>query len=323
MSGTGNITGGNILFGSGVVSGTGNITGLNITSTNSISAGNTISATGNIISNSAVVSNSISTGYITNSGDTQLSGNITANGNGRILGNLTVDNNIFLPFKLSGNGAISVNGNIAGGNIFSDYAIYANTTITAGGNVAGGNLLTVGLISATGNLNSGNVNTTNLSLTGNIISPLNVTGNITGGNITTTGYGNIGNLNVSGTSNLGSITGFTVGQYNTATSGTVNINRNNGQVQVIAPTANVTIGNFQNFVTSTSNVAQTDSITILVQQGSTPQFVNMPTGNSQIKYSANVYLVGTTANATSLINVTAANISGTATYLVTVSPEFV
>jgi hypothetical protein len=41
--------------------------------------------------------------------------------------------------------------------------------LTVAGNVQGGNLLTVGLVSATGNVSANNVNTGNASVTGNII----------------------------------------------------------------------------------------------------------------------------------------------------------
>jgi hypothetical protein len=79
--------------------------------------------------------------------------------------------------------------------------------VSASGNVTGGNLLTGGAISATGNLTSGNVNTGILSLSGNVISPINTTSNITttatvtSGNVAATyvsASGNVdgGNVNV-------------------------------------------------------------------------------------------------------------------------------
>jgi hypothetical protein len=80
VSGTGNITGGNVLFGSGVVSGTGNITGGNVLT------GGLISATGNITGgNLAIVGN---TATITSANyqigyleipQISLSANVTAN----------------------------------------------------------------------------------------------------------------------------------------------------------------------------------------------------------------------------------------------------
>jgi hypothetical protein len=72
----------------------------------------------------------------------------------------------------------------------------------------------------------------------------------------------------------------------------------------------------------TNNDAQVDTITIIVKQGATPYTVTLPTG-SAYKYAGNVSTVGNTANAVTLISVTAANVGGTTTYLTTVSPEFV
>jgi len=61
--------------------------------------------------------------------------------------------------------------------------VTASGNISAVGNIAGGNITTAGLISATGNITGGNVNAAGLSLTGNVVSALNVTGNITGSNV--------------------------------------------------------------------------------------------------------------------------------------------
>lgn len=125
---------------------------------------------------------------------------------------------------------------------------------------------------------------------------------------------------------LGSLRAYHEYQYSTATSGTVNIDKNNAQIQYIAPTANVTVGSFQNFVTTASNSAsslnQTDTVTLIIKQGATPYTVSMPTGNASIKYASGNSTVGTTANAVTMINITGSNIGGAAMYLVTISPEF-
>jgi hypothetical protein len=69
-------------------------------------------------------------------------------------------------------------------------------------------LATGGLISAVGNVVGGNLQAAGLSLSGNVVSALNVTGNIAGGNIATPGevsaVGNVsgGNVNISGTGML-------------------------------------------------------------------------------------------------------------------------
>jgi len=55
------------------------------------------------------------------------------------------------------------------------------------GNAIHGNVVTAGLITATGNIIGGNLNATGLSLSGNVVSALNVTANVTGGNLLTPG----------------------------------------------------------------------------------------------------------------------------------------
>jgi hypothetical protein len=72
----------------------------------------------------------------------------------------------------------------------------------------------------------------------------------------------------------------------------------------------------------TNNDPQVDTLTIIVEQGTTPYTVTLPTG-AAFKYAGNVTTVGATANAVTMISVTAANVRGTTTYLTTVSPEFV
>jgi hypothetical protein len=175
--------------------------------------------------------------------------------------------------------------------------------LNALGNINGGTLNTGGSISATGNITGGNLRTSGL---------VSATGNITGGNITTTGI-----------STLGSLKTYSEAQYTLATSGTVNIDKTNAQVQYLAPTANVTIGSLTNFVTSQGGQNQADTVTLIIKQGATPYTITMPTGNAAIKYAGNVTTVGTTANSVTMASISAANVGGAALYLVTVSPEFV
>jgi hypothetical protein len=92
--------------------------------------------------------------------------------------------------------AFNVTGNIAGGNITTPGLISAIGNIT-GGNVLGGANVnatthTGTTVSVTGNIIGGNLNAAGLSLSGNVVSALNMTtaitttGNITGGNILAT-----------------------------------------------------------------------------------------------------------------------------------------
>ena len=126
---------------------------------------------------------------------------------------------------------------------------------------------------------------------------------------------------------LGSLRSYNEFQYATATSGTVNIDKTNAQVQFIAPTANVTIGDFQNFVTTandgTNNDTQSDTVTLIIQQGATPYTVTMPTGNASIKYAGGVSTIGATANAVTMVSISAIRSAANATmYLASVSSEF-
>ena len=111
----------------------------------------------------------------------------------------------------------------------------ANLTLSVTGNANVGNLGTAGLIIATGNISGGNINTAGtVTATGNgtfgNISTTGSGGNITGANVISantltatvglnvTGNANVGNLNVTGLSNLGNvgnvtITGGTNGYY--------------------------------------------------------------------------------------------------------------
>jgi hypothetical protein len=94
---------------------------------------------------------------------------------------------------------VSATGNVVAGNVNTGIlsltgniisALNASLTVTAGGNITAvgnviaGNVTTTGLVSAAGNVTGGNINAVGLSLSGNVISALNVTGNITGANIT-------------------------------------------------------------------------------------------------------------------------------------------
>jgi hypothetical protein len=129
---------------------------------------------------------------------------------------------------------------------------------------------------------------------------------------------------MSATSRLGAVVTSSDLQFATATTGGFNVNRNNGETQLIAPTGNVTINGFLNFLqTSTAAPTQRTSVDLIVKQGATPYTVSLPTGNASILYAGNVSTVGTTANAATIINISCANVASAALYLVTVSSEFI
>jgi hypothetical protein len=111
-----------------------------------------------------------------------------------------------------------------------------------------------------------------------------------------------------------------------STSGSITISKANGQVQQITPSGNITIDGYSNFVSSASNgsatIEQADTVTLIIAQGATPYDVTMPSG-ATYKYSGNTTTVGNTASSVTMISITAVRISGTTTYLTTISPEFV
>jgi hypothetical protein len=122
---------------------------------------------------------------------------------------------------------------------------------------------------------------------------------------------------------LGSLRAYHTYSFVAATSGTVNIDKNNGQAQYIAPTGNITIGDFQNFVTSASDSINTDfqndTVTVVVNQSATPYTVTMPTGNSSIRYSGGVSTVSSTADSVSTITITAYNNGSGSVYFVNIA----
>ena len=74
---------------------------------------------------------------------------------------------------------------------------------------------------------------------------------------------------------------------------------------------------------SVSALNQTDTVTLIIEQGATPYTVTMPTGNTAIRYAGNVSTVASTANTTTMISITAYRTSANATgYLTTISPAF-
>ena len=126
---------------------------------------------------------------------------------------------------------------------------------------------------------------------------------------------------------LGSLRAYHTFQAGGNTSGTWDINKNNGQVQAVSLTGNVTIGSYTNFVTtandSVNNDTQSDTVTLIIEQGATPYTVTMPTGNTAIRYASNVTTVTSTANTTTMIAITAYRTAANATgYLTTISPAF-
>ena len=129
---------------------------------------------------------------------TQTITNKVYNGTSVSVSGNVVGGNVTTAGLISATGNITSAANVAGGNVIST-ALVKGVTISASGNVIGGNVTTAGLISATGNITGGNINAAGLSLSGNVISALNMTTNITTtGNITAGNVSATGNINIAG-----------------------------------------------------------------------------------------------------------------------------
>ena len=125
---------------------------------------------------------------------------------------------------------------------------------------------------------------------------------------------------------FGIIDRFTEHRYDTATSGTIAIDKNNGQVQNIALTGDLTISGFSNFYTGETVGSKTkqvvDTVTVVLRQDGTGRTVTLPTGANYF-YAGENSTVETTASSVTMLSVTAIDNGGTDQYLITVSPAFV
>ena len=212
---TGNVTGGNILTG-GYVSATGNVTGGNLYIDGSATVAGNLQVQGNVtfINSNVITTNDL---YIELANNQSTYANI--NGAGLAVGP-TSSPLTYWQYNTSANAwttnvAVSVLGTVTGASLVGTIATASQTNITAigtltslsvSGNInGGGNLvfdnassnLTVhdgffgGVVSATGNLRGGNINTLGL---------VTATGNITGGNVLSDGVvcasGNVRGANI-------------------------------------------------------------------------------------------------------------------------------
>lgn len=200
ISATGNIDGGNLIS-QGIISATGNLTTTdifattvsasgNITGANvnvpgvanagSITASSTISAVGNVTGGNIGTAGRITAtgnvvgGNVNSSGLVSAAGNIVTGayfvGDGGFLSNVTAVSNLAVSQLANGitnltvrsaTGPITadVNG-VANVLIITDTSLTLNGVVSATGNVVAGNVNTAGIVSATGNINGGNVNAT-------------------------------------------------------------------------------------------------------------------------------------------------------------------
>jgi hypothetical protein len=162
--------------------------------------------------------------------------------------------------------------------------IYGNVTVdtfvTATGNVQAGNVRTVGLISATGSVTAisfvGNVSATTVSASGNIdggnlrtAGLITATGNITGGNLTMAGAGG----NITGANVIVAVTLSATGNVqagNVRTTGNVSVTGNvtatsfvgNVSATTVSASGNIDGGNLRTvgLVTATGNIVASGTI---------------------------------------------------------------
>jgi hypothetical protein len=312
VSVSGNVTGGNLII-SGSISDSAQLD-INTTAANA-----NIVLTPNGTGNVNTPANVSVTGNV-QGGNLRTTGVISATGNGVISGRDFMIGGTFNSYSTAGRTTLVMNGGASGAllemalsNTSSGY-LYQTTTdmylinlrsgslilqtaggagswtitstsiLSGAGNVQGGNLRTTGLISATGNITGGNVNTGNLSLTGNVISPLNVTGNITSGNL------------ITGAGSGGNITGANVISANTVTA-TANVTGGNLLTGgLISATGNITGSNLI-ISGSISDSAQLDINTT----SANANIVLTPNGTGNVNTGANVSVTG---------NITGGNILG-------------
>ena len=191
VNATGNATVGN-LSANAQITATGNVTAGNIASLGAIAATSTITATGNITGGNVTTS-----GKVTATGNITTSGYFVGNFAGNITGNLSVPGlTTYILYNQAGNagavpeftfdptvnlftvlGNANIQNSIIAGSLTSNTSIDA-VTVTATGNVNSGNVLVSGTVAATGNVSGGNLRSNGLIF---------ATGNLRGANIISAG----------------------------------------------------------------------------------------------------------------------------------------
>ena len=278
---------------------------------------NGISATGNITSNAALNGNTLS-----------LSGNVTSDLN--VTTTVTAGNLSVLGTIISGNIIPSANVSYTLGNATNQFAaaylgastLYLGTTQLGANNTA--NVATVNNniivtysngnldITATGNVQAGNsVNTSNISLSGNVISALNVTSDVTASNLyavtDVSAAGNVVAFNAVNTANL-SLSGNVISTLNVTSNATAN---NINAVTNLSAGGNVVANNAVNTanLSLSGNVISTLNVTGNVNANNVNTSTNVSaTGNV---YGANFATTGAQGNITGANVISAITFSAT------------
>jgi hypothetical protein len=292
-----------------------------------------------------------STQYSDLSGQTYSSSNYRINGGSLVnfIGNGTFTASGAQWASLTGGSmVVSVGnvGNVTMGNATASHAVGALQIVIAGTGSNIGNAVgvvgSVNIFSATGNVTSGIAYATQLVNTANLVTtPTTAIGFYHAGNTNVYGQGTgngwraatnyyaFKNDDDAAQVQLGSMRSYTeFNAVSATTTGALTINKTAGQVQQVNLTGNISSITYSNFVSSASDGTntdeQSDTVTIIFNQGATGNFgVTFPTGTAY-KYSGNVTTLNTVAaNSVTLVSVSAIRIGGTTTYLTTISPGFI
>jgi len=261
VSATGNVTGGNVLFGSGIVSGTGNIYANKIFANiqgNIDAAGNLyeiqFNTTGDQLGANSNFTYDFANNVLTVNGGNIVGANILTGGNvsavGNVHGNWFIGNvnatvisatgNISANYyfgngsQLTGVAASSVDANNLIGNTLSSNVIFSSLTtvgnlvdLSVVGTTTTGNLATAGYISASGNIiSNSNITGSNLLTSGTVSAVSNVTGGnvLTGGTVSAAGTVQGGNIVTAGfVSATGNVTGANVNTLTVWSSSDLNL----------------------------------------------------------------------------------------------------
>jgi hypothetical protein len=195
---TGNITATNanfsgVVFAGGDITTSGNITADNANFAGVIFAGGDVTTQGNINAVNANFSGFVFAGSnITSGGNISTTGNLYAN-------NANFNGVVFAQGNITTAGNLSTSGNLTANNANFNGFVFANGNITSSGNFYGGYGELTSL-SVSGNITSANVNTGNISASGNLYANnANFAGVVlAGGDVSTSGNINANNANFSG-----------------------------------------------------------------------------------------------------------------------------
>jgi hypothetical protein len=276
--------------------------------------------TNNVTIAASTASTSDITGALIVGGGVGVSGNIVSGqnfiGNGALLTGITATAG---PVITNGTSNISVVANanvrinVAGTSnvaVFASTGEYVTGVVSATGNITGGNVNTVGVVSASGNVIGGNINTAGV---------VSASGNVIGGNINTAGVVSVTG-NITGSYFIGNgsqLTGVTPATQIISGTTQLAVEVPSGNIQgSVGGTANIVVfstlgANITGYVTTTGNITGSNIITA----GQTTATGNITGGNILTVglISAAGNLTSANINATGNVSLTGNVIAGNLT----------